>query len=144
MDRTDYQNQLLPKIGVQKYTNTREVRIGGTIKYTVHISNLSPITIRNLIFHDETSDCLDILPESIYINKSAIHTTCMKDLFLGDLDKGGEMLIEFEGRIKSVPQSKYIATKSSVEYNYYNDSHYIKSNEKSNDVCVQLISSWVD
>lgn len=144
MDQTDYQNELMPKLGIKKYTDTKEVRIGGTVKYTVHISNHSPVRVSNLIFHDETNDCMDILPESIYINKLAIRTTCMKDLFLGDLNEGDEMLIEFEGRVKSIPKSKYIENTSSVEYNFYKDNLYMRLNERSNDVCIQLVSAWID
>lgn len=104
---------------IQKTADKTKVMVGEVISYSVMIRNESNLPIENVIFYDEVSPSLEILPGTVMINMTPQFIVDFTNgLDLGTLQPHSSVVVSFQAQVISYPIGGIITNCARVEYEY--------------------------
>ena len=114
---------VIPVINVnvcaQKTVDKNCTCIGDTISYSVLIRNNGNINIDNVVFYDELSPSVELIPASVFVNMSPQYIDSFNGgLALGTINAYSSLIINFQVIVISLPITAEITNTGRIEFSY--------------------------
>lgn len=123
MQEVKSQELVIPAIQISVISNKsvdkETAKIGEILNYSVFIRNDSNIVIEDIVFFDDLNESLELLPGSFLINLNLKYVNDLSQgVELGSLNPYTGIVINFQAKVNSLPNSDVVNNTSRVEFVY--------------------------
>lgn len=106
-------------INICKVVDKSIVKVGEVISYSVLISNKSNIQIDDVIFYDDLSEALQVIPSSVLVNTEEIYPESLSSgIKLGTINAYSSKVISFQAIVIRLPNPPCISNIGRIEFMY--------------------------
>ncbi|MBW6409251.1 DUF11 domain-containing protein [Clostridium weizhouense] len=104
---------------LKKSVDKKVATVGEIISYFILIRNNSNVNITEVMFYDELSECLNLLPSSVFIGETPQYIdTFNGGINLGTINANSSITISFQAEVLCRPKPSTITNVASVDYYY--------------------------
>ncbi|ASS67608.1 MULTISPECIES: SpaA isopeptide-forming pilin-related protein [unclassified Paenibacillus] len=115
--------RVLPSLlDVRKSADRKATFPGDIVKFAIRVHNASGIRTSGLVLSDPLRNGLVFIPGTLVVDGQEASRQALAGLPLGDLEPGGERIIEFSARVPSPLHAREIANIAVVGYTFASDN----------------------